>query len=393
MSDRIIVWTKVWSIAATQGAITLCWVIYNLYFPSLLVQFGFSKEFAVTLLIAENALEAIVEPVFGAISDNQQEKIGSKIPLISVGIVISSVLFILLPIVAIFITPAQIWRWTLPGLAVLWAFAMAIFRAPTMALLGQTAPTNKLPQAASILSLIGGVIGAFRFDAYGVILKLGAGFAFTIGSIALLAAGATLRWLNPSSMPRSESEEIPRETKRNYFKLGLICVTGISVAWSLRFLIPAVSKSLTLEWGEANTKIAMTLFFVGLGLAALPVGKIATEWGNSRGILLGCALTILGSNLLNRLNFANATLFLTITIIVGFTFVLNGAIPFVIALVDRAQSGFGLGMYFGGLSAGISFFDIIFKNLLNLPSSFNLTGATLSLFFVIIWIVLSFNIE
>ncbi len=393
MSDRIIVWAKVWSIAATQGAITLCWVIYNLYFPSLLVQFGFSKEFAVTLLIAENALEAIVEPVFGAISDNQQQKIGSKIPLISVGIAISSVLFILLPIVAIFTTPAQIWRWTLPGLAVLWAFGMAIFRAPTMALLGQTAPTNKLPQAASILSLIGGVIGAFRFDVYGIILKLGAGFAFTIGSIALLVAGATLRWLNPSSMPRSEDEEIPRKVQRNYFTLGLICVTGISVAWSLRFLIPAVSESLTLEWGEANTKIAMTLFFIGLGLAALPVGKIATEWGNSRGILLGCGLTIIASNLLNRSNFANATLFLTLTIIVGFTFVLNGAIPFVLAFIDRAESGLGLGIYFGGLSAGISFFDIIFKNLLNFPPSFNLTGATLSLLLVMIWIAFSFNLE
>ena len=393
MSDRIIIWTKVWGIAATQGAITLCWVIYNLYFPSLLVQFGFSKEFAVTLLIAENALEAIVEPIFGAISDKQQQKIGSKIPIISLGIGISSFIFILLPIVAFFTTPTQVWRWSLPGLAVLWAFGMAIFRAPTMALLGQTAPTNKLPQAASILSLVGGIIGAFRFDAYGVILKLGAGFAFTIGSIALLVAGAMLRWLNPSSMPRSEDEEIPRETKRNYLKLALICVTGISVAWSLRFLIPAVNKSLTLEWGEANTKVAMTLFFVGLGLAALPIGKIATEWGNSRGILLGCVLTIISSNLLNRSNFANATLVLTLTIIVGFTFVLNGAIPFVIALINQSQSGLGLGMYFGGLSAGISFFDIIFKNLLNFPPSFNLTGATLSLLLVMIWIVFSFNLE
>ena len=138
MSDRIIIWAKLWGIAATQGSITLCWVIYNLYLPSLLVQFGFSKEFAVTLLIAENALEAIFEPVFGAISENQQQKIGSKVPIISLGIGISSVLFILLPVVAIFTTPTQVWRWVLPGLAVLWAFGMAIFRAPTMALLGQT---------------------------------------------------------------------------------------------------------------------------------------------------------------------------------------------------------------------------------------------------------------
>ncbi len=42
MSNRIIIWAKVWGIAATQGTITLSWVIYNIYFPLLLVQFGFS---------------------------------------------------------------------------------------------------------------------------------------------------------------------------------------------------------------------------------------------------------------------------------------------------------------------------------------------------------------
>ncbi|MGK7894449.1 MAG: MFS transporter [Xenococcus sp. (in: cyanobacteria)] len=393
MSDRVIIWAKVWGIAATQGAITLCWVIYNLYFPTLLVQFGFSKEFAVTLLILENALEAIVEPVFGAISDRQQTKIGSNIPLISLGIVSSSVLFILLPVVAILMTPTQIWRWTLPVLAVVWAFAMAIFRAPTMSLLGKTAPTHKLPQAASILSLVGGVIGAFRFDAYGIILKLGAGFAFTIGSIALLAAAAILRWLNPPSQVLLEEEEVLQESEPNYFKFGLACLTGITVGWSLRFLIPAVNKSLTLEWGEANSKIAMTLFFIGLGLAALPVGKIATQWGNYRGILLGCGLTILAANLLNTGIFSALTVVLTLTVIIGFSFVLNGAIPFVLALVNQKQSGLGLGIYFGGLSAGISFFDVVFKNLINLFPNFHLTGATLSLLLVSIWITISLNLE
>ena len=394
MSDRRIIWVKVWGIAATQGAITLCWVIYNLYFPALLVQFGFSKEFAVTLLIVENALEAIVEPVFGAISDRQQTKIDSKMPLILLGLVTSSVLFILLPVVAIFTTPTQLWRWTLPGLAIVWAFAMAIFRAPTMSLLGKTAPTNKLPQAASILSLVGGVIGAFRFDAYGVILKLGAGFAFTIGSITLLAAGAMLRWLNLSSMPQLEKkEEGEREDETNYFKFALICLTGITVGWSLRFLIPAVNKSLTLEWGEANSKVAMTFFFVGLGLAALPVGKIATKWGNSRGILLGCGLTILGSNSLSMGISNNSTFALTLTIIVGLSFILNGAIPFVLGLINQSRSGLGLGIYFGGLSAGTSFFDVIFKNLINLPQDYYLTGSTLSLFLVTIWVFLSLNLE
>jgi MFS family permease len=78
-------WIKVWGIAAVQGSITLTWVIYNLYFPLLLVEFGFSQQSAITILIVENALASIAEPIFGELSDRQQRLFGSKIPLISLG--------------------------------------------------------------------------------------------------------------------------------------------------------------------------------------------------------------------------------------------------------------------------------------------------------------------
>jgi len=47
------------------GAITLTWVIYNLYLPQLLGQFGFPKQLAVGLLILENALAVVMEPLMG----------------------------------------------------------------------------------------------------------------------------------------------------------------------------------------------------------------------------------------------------------------------------------------------------------------------------------------
>ncbi|ELS03009.1 Major Facilitator Superfamily transporter [Xenococcus sp. PCC 7305] len=403
MSDRIILWAKVWGVATTQGAITLSWVIYNLYFPILLVQFGFTKEFAITILIVENILESFVEPVFGAISDQQQQKIGSKIPLISVGIVLSSILFILLPVVAIFTTPSQVWRWSLPVLAVIWAFGMAIFRAPTMALLEETAPVDKLPQAASILTLVSEVVGTLSFIAHDFILGIGASFAFAIGSIALLIAGARLRWLNPPRMPQfakeeiaeqeEEEEEEEEEGKSHYAKFILVCLAGISIAWSLHFLNPALQQFFTIQWGEDNTEIAMTLFDVGLGFAALVVGILATRLGNSWGVLFGCILTIVSSNLLIMGIFSQATIALTLCIIWGFSFVLNGVIPFVLELISSSQSGLGLGIYFGGLSAGTAFFDIVFEKLINLPLNWYETGANLCLLLIINLIIVGLTLD
>ena len=50
------------SIAAAQGSITLTWVIYNLYFPLLLVEFGFSEKLAIAILTIENVLDSDLAP-------------------------------------------------------------------------------------------------------------------------------------------------------------------------------------------------------------------------------------------------------------------------------------------------------------------------------------------
>ncbi len=352
--NRNILWAKVWGIAAMQGAITLTWVIYKLYLPLLLVELGLAKEIAVTLLIIENALETFIEPIFGALSDKQQLVFGSKVPMISTGVILSSALFIAIPVFMIFSNDNNFSQWLFIVLVISWASVMAIFRSPAMSLLGRCASTQVLPQAASILTLAGGIIGAFRFDVYGLIVKIGAGFAFTIGSLALLSAAALLRWVHPPEPAIAPSGE---SAKISISRLGLIFITGITVSWGLRLLIPTVSQVFTMELGEANTKLAMTSFFVVLGLAALPAGKIASQLGNSLGMMIGgwgivivlLTLLLLPDGLIKVVAIA--------LLVFLFSLILNGAVPFALSLVPQSRGGLGVGMYFGGFGGGISLFD------------------------------------
>lgn len=361
--NRQILWIKLLGIAAIQGAITLTWVIYNLYLPILLVQLGFSQELAVTLLIVENALATFIEPIFGAFSDRQQRLFGSKLSIILSGIIVSSALFIVIPSFVIFSNDNQSWYWLFLVLVVFWALAMAIFRSPAMSLLGRCATTDRLPQAASILTLVGGVVGALRFDAYGLIINMGAGFAFTIGSLSLLGAAAILRFVHlpePEISFQEQTEETtinPELTIRCLPKLGLIFLTGIAVSWGLRFLIPTVSSVLTIQVGKDHSKLAMTLFFLILGLVALPSGKIASKLENSWGIKLGLMLTVL--TLLTLIFMPNGQMqFIAIAILaIGFSLVLNGAVPFALNVFSPSQSGLSVGMYFGGFGGGMSLFN------------------------------------
>jgi Na+/melibiose symporter-like transporter len=90
-SPRVL-WLQVWGLAAVQGAIALTWVIYNLYLLKLLTDFGFPKTLATGLLIIENILAAVMEPLMGALSDQTQRWVGTRFPFISVGVVLASAL-------------------------------------------------------------------------------------------------------------------------------------------------------------------------------------------------------------------------------------------------------------------------------------------------------------
>lgn len=179
--------------AALQGAITLSWLIYNLYLPQLLVQFGYSKQLAVGLVILENALAIATEPLMGGLSDRAKQWLGSRFLFICVGVVLSCTLFITIPAVIILGQQAAVTRTVLLVVLVFWALAMTVFRSPAISLLARYANPTQLPLAASLLTLVAGVIGAFKLIASQFILSLGAVFTFTIGSLVLLGTTAVLR--------------------------------------------------------------------------------------------------------------------------------------------------------------------------------------------------------
>lgn len=356
MNQTEIRWWRVGGITAVQGSITLGWVIYNLYLPVLLVQWGFSQELAGLLLIIENALEAVIEPIAGDASDRTQQLMGTRLPFIIAGVVLASALFMALPALVILGNPRAAIRWLLPIIAVVWAVAMAIFRSPVLSLLTKASPQIQLPLAASCLTLIQQLIGAFRFTAYGLILSLGAPFAFALGTGVLLGAATFLRWVippeTPSPNPSGEERQFPWRVVP--FLIG----TSMGVAWGVRFLMPTVAASLKPFLGE-QTPWGMLAFSVAIAIMALPAGKLATRVGNQTAMLWGIGAIAILIQL-----FAYCPIFVilglgALCLSFALSLVFNGTIPFVLDRVPTQRAGLGIGCYFGGFGAAMSLFDIL----------------------------------
>jgi MFS family permease len=351
-----ILWMQLIGLAAMQGAIALCWVIYNLYLGKLLTQLGLPPQWAVTLLIVENLLAVWMEPLMGVLSDRQQHWMGNRFLLIALGGTFSAALFLAIPAATLLGNPTPVLQALLVGLIVLWSLAMTVFRSPALALLGKYASRTALPQAASVLILMGALAGSLSTFAQPQIVSWGAGFTFTLGAGVLLAATVCLRWVDRRFPPTIHLEsKVSEPIVLNH--LVLISVIGAAIGLGYRLL-------------QMNLGESMGWFFAAHVLSALPAGTLAGRVGNQRIMMIGALATaaLLGLTLFKD----DGVVLIGTEIALGicFSFVVNGSLPFALSLAPSDKAGLGVGLYFGGsalaatlFGLGISQFSILIKAL------------------------------
>jgi Na+/melibiose symporter-like transporter len=360
-SHRVL-WLQVWGLAAVQGAISLLWVIYNLYLPKLLDQFGFPPAFATGVLILENILAAVMEPLMGGLSDRAQRWIGSRFPFIAVGVILAATCFIAIPVVAILGTQLQALRWLMPITLIVWALAMTVFRSPALSLLGRYAFATNLPQAASILTLVGGVAGALGPLSGNFILGLGSMVAFTIGSIVLLAAATVLRQVNPNQRVQMSPPPSPLSQPDRYLAIGgltLLFGTGIGVGLGFRLLMQSFPKILKLQ-GVPQPGLILGLMFVALAMTAIPAGKLATYWGNQIAMIVGLAAMAMLCSAMSLFQSVWISGVIAIALGAVFSLVSNSTLPLALSLVPLDKGGLGTGIYFSGGAIANSIFGYFF---------------------------------
>ncbi|MBN3889265.1 MAG: MFS transporter [Nostoc sp. JL31] len=379
-----ILWVQVWVLAAVQGAITLSWLIYNIYLPQLLTQFGFPASLAVGLVLVENALAAVLEPLMGGLSDQARRWVGTRFPFISVGMILGSALFIAIPCVVSLIPPTTVIRSLLPIVLVAWALAMTIFRSPVMCLLGMYSKPAQLPLTVSFVTLTGGVIGAFKPISYKFILSLGPVYTFAIGSFVMLGAAAVFRLVNPSEAPvdrhQAETVKLPLE------KLALILGTGFGVAWGIRFLMDVLGKVLKTQLNTDNIDMQLVWIGIAIAIASIPAGIFAVKIGNRQAMLCGICAII--PSLLIMISLG-AQIPIVVVIVASFSLIVNGAIPFALGLVPQRWAGLGIGMYFGGFALAMSLFGIIFPQLQVITPFIGAVGGGLAFLFAGVCIAVS----
>lgn len=359
MVGRRVLWLQVFGLAAVQGAISLTWIIYNLYLEDLLVTLGFSAALATTLLVIENAMGAVMEPLMGNFSDQRQHWVGSRFPQVALGMILAAVFFLGIPL--IFFVGSSVSA-LLPATMVAWALAMTVFRSPALSLLGRYAFESDLPQAASVLTMVGGVTGAMAPLAGDFILSLGPLAAFSIGTTVLLLAALVLRQVHPNQTVANSATAARSPAPIPWANLPWIVGTGAGVALGLRLLLQNFPSAVAAT-GFSQPKLIMAALFITVALSALPCGQIATRLGNRKTMLLGLGGMVVAAGITNILPTPGMAIFVAIAIGIAFSLIGNGTLPYALSMVPPNKAGLGTGLYFSGGAIAMSLLGSLGKNL------------------------------
>ncbi len=345
-------WRQVLSLAAVQAVISLMWVVYNAYLPDLFGEIGLPTDAIALLLLVEAALAIAIHPLAGSLSDRSLHWLGTRFPIISVGVIASSALFILIPLLAI--AGGQGLRWTIVFVLVAWAIAMTLFHSPIISLLFIYSSVPQLPLVASTLILTQRLVSIAKPAVEQALLNLGASITFTVGSIALLGAAVALRQVTPPDAPVTK----PRFPALS--SLALIGFLGVGIGWGTRLVMGNLPKLMLDHGAMADLSGDRLMLWVAIGLAVLtvPAGWLASTIGNRPVLLVSLAATI-ALSLLMVIPVLAVQGICTVLLAVTLSGVFNGAFPFAITHVPSERVGLGIGMYLAGLSAAFVSFNRI----------------------------------
>lgn len=145
-------------------AVSASWAAYNAYLPLMLRGAGLSATAVGVIMALDNAFALTLQPLFGMISDRTRSPWGRRIPFALFLAPIAAVALMLMPIAL---------RTTVPMLVVLvviFAIAMACWRAPIVALMPDLVVPENRSRANGVINFMGSLGTALIFGIGGLLV-------------------------------------------------------------------------------------------------------------------------------------------------------------------------------------------------------------------------------
>jgi MFS family permease len=361
VNQEQIQWKQLWCLASLYASILLGWIAYYKYQPRLLDEFGFSS-FGFTLVIAQGIILAITPPLAGMIGDRHRVSKGHRLPIITAGISFAAMIFMAVAFTLLG-NPGELFKWILPVLIILWLFAMSTFTSPALSTVELFAPTDRLPKAVAILTIIGNLIYALEPVIEDIIDYLGAPITFITGGLVVFISGYALKRNTLNLFALSDGKEVPftKHAEAKFMQILLFgLMLGLASGFLLNFLPGILDEKLHNFLGYdlsgtqlvSATLILSALFTITASQLVKKYGLIQTLWFSFVWVL--ALICVIISTDIHWLLIASVIIFALV-----FALLSVSALPLALAKSSLKQKVFCVGIFFSGVEIPNSIMDAI----------------------------------
>ena len=296
-------WTLVFIIGLGFFTTAITWGLYNSYVPIFLDEiiithnrwfkllYPWENTFIGIVMVLDNIAAITLQPYIGARSDKTWTKYGRRMPYLLIGIPLAAFFFIFIPVIKDLIL--------LLFIITLFNISMALYRAPTVALMPDMVPSKHRSKANGVINFMGGVGAIYAYIIGALIYKTqGPVAAFLYTSILMLIALLIMYvYIKEPEVPLSPEEEekmgIINAFKEVIFdedKSGIYMLLAI-MFWFFGFNIVetwfTIYGKYVVGVGEADAAMALAGFIIFFVLFSIPAGFIANKIGRRKTIIIG----------------------------------------------------------------------------------------------------------
>ena len=350
------------------------WNLYDFVIPLVLKNtYHLGDTWSGVVMAMDNILALFLLPVFGALSDKANTRIGRRMPFILGGTAAAAALMLALPIV--------IRDGALPAFLVclgLLLVAMGTYRSPAVALMPDVTPKPLRSRGNAIINLMGAVGGVFTLLLIKVAVvrtelpdgTVASDYTYLfVGVAALMVVCAFVLWrtvneracvaemeamnygVDPSEETVTTTDADGKKKLHPAALRSLIFILCSVAFWFMGYnaVTSAFSKYATTVWGVSEGAAANCLLVATVGaiVSYWPVGQLSSKIGRKKMILCGVTLLaacFLVSGLMKEM---------TVLMYVGFALVglawasINvNSFPMVVELAQGADTGKYTGYYY-----------------------------------------------
>lgn len=358
------------------------WQMYNSIVPLILTNtFHLNETYSGAIMAADNVLALFLLPLFGAISDRTNTRIGKRMPFVLFGTGLAIILMNLLPLIdnSYAAAPSAFKTASFVVVLGLLLVAMGTYRSPAVALMPDITPKPLRSKGNAIINLMGALGGVIYlgvaavmypnskveglthvnyqplFMVVSAIMFVSIAILFlTIKEPRLVAEQRELERQHPewnlAEDDGSGNETLPKPVKKSLiFLLSSICLWFIGYNAVETWFTTYVSQVMGQALGGAST--CLLIATGGAVISYIPIGIIASKVGRKRTIMAGIVLLTvcfaLGYFLTTAYSSTNLIMFIVFALVgLAWAAINVNSLPMVVEMCRGSDIGKFTGYYY-----------------------------------------------